>query len=153
MTVTWRKIEIFNIQDGGCRHLENRFFGHNRLSDFSDILYEEAERHVNKGYMTKTANFLKSKMADDRHFVNRKIAISQWKIVRFDEIWYTTLDYWTRWQPRDQKLKFLKFKMAVAAILKIAFFFINRLSDFSNILYEEAERHVNKGYVTKTANF
>jgi len=28
------------------------------LSDFSDILYEEAEWHVNKGYMTKTANFL-----------------------------------------------------------------------------------------------
>ena len=29
--------------------------------------------------------------------------------------------YWTRWQPRDQKLKFLKFKMAAAAILKIGF--------------------------------
>jgi len=48
-----------------------------RLSDFSEILYEEAEWHVDKGYMTKTANFLKSKMADGRHFENRKIAISQ----------------------------------------------------------------------------
>jgi len=27
------------------------------LSDFSEILYAEAERHVDKGYMTKTANF------------------------------------------------------------------------------------------------
>ena len=27
------------------------------LSDFSEILYEEAKRHANKGYMTKTANF------------------------------------------------------------------------------------------------
>ena len=64
MTVTRPKIDIFKIQDGGGRHLENRFFGHtgnslliNRLSDFSEILYEEAERHVDKGYMTKTANF------------------------------------------------------------------------------------------------
>ena len=47
------------------------------MSDFSDILYEEAERHVDKGYMTKTATFLKSKMADGHHFVNRKIATSQ----------------------------------------------------------------------------
>jgi len=28
MTVKWPKIEIFKIQDGGGRHLENRFFGH-----------------------------------------------------------------------------------------------------------------------------
>ena len=28
-----------------------------RLSDFSEILYEEAERYVNEDYMTKTANF------------------------------------------------------------------------------------------------
>ena len=40
------------IHDGGGRHLENRYFGHysliNRLSDFSKILYDEAERHVDK---------------------------------------------------------------------------------------------------------
>ena len=36
----------------------------------------------------------------------------------FDEIWYTTLDIE---QSRDEKLNFLKSKMAVAAILKIAF--------------------------------
>ena len=29
MTVTWPKIQIFQIQDGGGRHLKNRFFGHN----------------------------------------------------------------------------------------------------------------------------
>jgi len=43
------KIEIFKIQDGGGRHLENRFFIINRLSDFSEILYEKAERHADKG--------------------------------------------------------------------------------------------------------
>jgi len=41
------------------------------LSDFGEILYVEAERHPDKGYMTKTENFLKSKMADGRHFENR----------------------------------------------------------------------------------
>jgi len=37
--------------------------------------------------------------------------------------------------------------MAAAAILKIAFFWpllINRLSDFSEILYEEVEWHADK---------
>jgi len=33
VTVTSPKIEIFKIQDGGRRHLENRFFGHNSLTD------------------------------------------------------------------------------------------------------------------------
>jgi len=49
------------------------------------------------------------------------------------------------------KLQFLKFKMATAAILKIGFLaiLINRLSDFSEILYEKAERHADMGYGTK----
>ena len=46
------------------------------LSDFGEILCEEAERHADNGHMTITANFLKSKMADRRHFENRYIAIS-----------------------------------------------------------------------------
>ena len=32
VTVTWPKIEIFEIQHGGC-HLKNRFFGHNSSND------------------------------------------------------------------------------------------------------------------------
>jgi len=28
------KIEIFKIKDGGGRHLENRYFGHNSSTDF-----------------------------------------------------------------------------------------------------------------------
>ena len=33
IAVTWPKIEIFGIQDGGDRHLENRFFGHSSSTD------------------------------------------------------------------------------------------------------------------------
>ena len=45
--------------------------------------------------------------------------------------------------------------MAAAAILKIVFFAIihGPISDFSEIFYEEAEQHVDMGYMTKTANF
>ena len=74
-----------------------------------------------QGLDDKNCNFLQSKMADGRHFENRYIAISQWKIVRF---WWNLVHYiryWTRSQSRDQKLKLLKFKMTAAAILKIAF--------------------------------
>jgi len=58
MTVTWPKIEIFNIQDGGAAILKIAFLVIiNLLSDFSEILYEEAERHADKENMTKTAKF------------------------------------------------------------------------------------------------
>jgi len=33
VTVTWPKIEIFKIQDGCGRHLENRIFGHKSSTD------------------------------------------------------------------------------------------------------------------------
>jgi len=52
--VPWPIIEIFKIRDGDGRRLENRCFGHNSLTE---ILHQEAERHGNKGPMTKTANF------------------------------------------------------------------------------------------------
>ena len=108
-----------------------------------------------QGLHDKNCKFTKSKTADGRHFEHRKIAITQWKIGRFWWILVQYIRYWTRWQSRDQKLKFLKFKMAAAAILKIAFWplLINRLSDFTKMLYEEAELHVDKGYRTKNANF
>ena len=59
MTVTWPKIEIFKIQMAVAAILKIAFLAitHEPMSDFSKILYEEAERHVDKGYMTKTANF------------------------------------------------------------------------------------------------
>ena len=82
-----------------------------------------------RGLHDKNCKFLKSKMADGRHFENREITISQSKIVRF---WWNLVHYiryWTRLQSRDQKLKFLKFKMAAAAILKIDFLGHNSSTD------------------------
>ena len=133
ITVTWPKIEIFKIQDGGGRHLENHFFGHNSSTDcpISAKFCMKKQNGMSTRSTWQKLHFLKSRMADGRHFENRKIAISPWKIVRF---WWNLVHcirYWTRWQSRskwwtrlqfrDQKLKFFKFKMAVTAILKIGF--------------------------------
>jgi len=53
MTVSWPKIEIFKIQHGGHRHLENRFYSHNSSTDCPI----SAERYANKSQVTKTVNF------------------------------------------------------------------------------------------------
>jgi len=123
MTVTWSKIEVFKTQDGGGRHLENCFFGHNSSTD-CPISAKFCMRNQNS--MSTRVTWQKLQI-----FLNprcRTAAIlkivklpSQWKIVRF---WWNLVHYiryWTRWQSHDAKLKFLTFKMAAAAILKIAF--------------------------------
>ena len=70
IAVTWPKIEIFEIKDGGDRHLENHFcdITHRRFSDFGKILCRLACRQRPHD---KNCKFLKSKMADGRHFENR----------------------------------------------------------------------------------
>ena len=107
-TFTWPKSEIFEIQDGGRRHLENRFFWPlliNRLSDFSEILYEEEERHADKSYRTKIA-------------LNRHISVKNFPIfMKFGTLHQILKPVTVTWP----KLKFLKLKMAVTAILKIVF--------------------------------
>ena len=116
------------IQDGYGRHLENRFFGLNSSTD-CPISAKFGMRKQNG--MSTRATWQKLqifKIYDGGRppFENRKIATSQWKIVRF---WWNLVHYiryWTQCQSRNQKLKFLKFKMAVAAILKIAFLAITR---------------------------
>jgi len=73
ITVTWPKFEIFKIQDGGGRHLENRFFGHNSSTDCPiSAQFCMRKRNGNRrGLHDKNCKFLKSKMANGRHFENR----------------------------------------------------------------------------------
>ena len=71
-------------------------------------------------------------MADGRHFENRKIAISQWKIVRF---WWNLVHYiryWTRLQSRDQKLKFFEPNQTKLIPNRVRIFFKNR-TEIKNI--------------------
>ena len=84
-----------------------------------------------------------------------KIVISPYlseKLSDFDEIWYTTSDI----EPSYSHVtKFLEFKMVATAIFKIAFLAITHrpIADFGEILFAEAERHADKGHMTKTAFF
>ena len=130
MTVTWPKIEICKIQDGG-----GSFVCGSRTA-------------CRQGLHDKNCKFLKSKLADGRHFENSKIATSQWKIVRF---WWNLvhcISYWTRLQSRDQKWN-SRWRLPPSGKSLFWPLLINRLSDFSEILYEKAERHADKGYGTK----
>jgi len=73
MIVSWPKIEIFKIQDGGHRHLENRFYS-NKSTTECPISAKFCMRKQN-GMPTEATSqklqILKSKMADGRHFENR----------------------------------------------------------------------------------
>ena len=132
MTVTWPKIEIFKIQDGGGRHLENLIFGQNSSTD--SLISAKFCMRKRKGMSTRATwqklQIFKIQDGGRPPFwrsLNRHISV---KILR---LWWNFLHYsryWTRWQSRNQKLKFLKFKIATAAILKIAFFSHNSLTDF-----------------------
>jgi len=131
VTVTLPKIEIFKIQDGGGRHLENRFFGHKSLTD-CPISAKFCMRKQNSRSTRATGQkckFLESNMADGRHLENRKIAISQWKIVRF--LWNLVhyIRYWTRLQPRDQKSIIFKIQDGGGGHLENRFFGHKSLTD------------------------
>jgi len=123
MTVTWRKIEIFNIQDGSGRHLENRFFGHYSSTD-CPISAKFCTRKQN-GMLTRATGqkmqIFKIQYGGRPPFwksLNRHISVKNCPIsMKFG----TLQQMWTRLQSRDQELKFLKFKMAATVILKIAF--------------------------------
>jgi len=60
MTVAGPKIEIFKIQDGGYRQLENHFFGHNSSTDClisAKFCTKRQNGMPTKAHLTKTAFF------------------------------------------------------------------------------------------------
>jgi len=73
----------------------------------------------------------------------------------FDKIWYTTADN----EPHDSHVtknwNFWNLRWRRSPSWKSLFWPlpINRLSDISEILHQKAERHADKGHMTKTANF
>jgi len=125
VAVTWPKIEIFKIQDGGGRHLENRSFDHKSSTDCPISAKFCTTKQNGQGLRDKKMQTCKIEDGGrpplwkslNRH-ISVKIRPLMWNLVHY-------IRYWTRLQSRDQKLKFLKFKMAAAAISKIAFLAIN----------------------------
>jgi len=97
----WLKIAIFKIQDGDCRHLENRFFGHYALTDCS-ISAKFCMRKQN-GMLTRATGqkMQMCKIQDGGRppfwkSLNRYISI----IVRFWWSFVHYIRYWTRLQSR-----------------------------------------------------
>jgi len=130
MTVMWPKIEIFKIQDGGGRQLKNRFFGHNSSTD-SLISVKFCMRKQN-GMSARAAwqklQIFKIQNSGRPPFwksLNRHISVKKRPILMKFGTLHQILN---RLQSRDQKLKFLQFKMTAAAILKIAFLAITHRS-------------------------
>jgi len=157
VTVTWPKIEIFKIQDGSGRHVENRFLAinHRPIVRFQRNFVWGSRTAGWQGQRDKKCKFSESNMADGRHFENRKIAmyLSE-KLSDFDEIWYTTSDTKPDYSHVTKNCNFWNSRWRLPPSWKSLFWplLINRLSDFSETLYEKAERHADKGYRTKNAN-
>ena len=59
------------------------------MSDFSEILYEEAERHADRGYGTKNANMQNPRWRTAAILKIVKSPYLSEKSSNFDEIWYT----------------------------------------------------------------
>jgi len=125
ITVTWPKIKIFKIQDGGGRHLENRFFGHNSSTDCL-ISAKFCMRKQNAMFTrAKWQNLQIFKIQDGRRppfwkSLNRYMSVKNRPILMkfgtYSKCCSHVTKYWI----------FFKFKMAAAAILKIAFLAITR---------------------------
>jgi len=152
VTVTWPKIEIFKIQDGGDRHLEDRFFGHKSLTD-CPISAKFCMRKQNS--RSTNATWQKLHIFKFQHggrppfwkSLNCHISVKNRPILMkfgtlhqiLNPISHVSKNYnfWnSRWRlPPSWKSFFWPL-------------LINRLSDFSEILYEKAEQHADKGYRT-----
>jgi len=95
ITVTWPKIEIFKIQDGGGRHLENRLFAHKSLTDC--LISAKFCMRKQKGTSTR-ATWQKLQLFKNPRWRTAAILkivksphLSQ-KSSDFDDIWYSTSD-------------------------------------------------------------
>jgi len=62
------------------------------LSNFSEILYEEAERHVDTGCMTKTAHFQNPRWRTAAILKMVESTYLSEKSSDFDETWYIASD-------------------------------------------------------------
>ena len=102
----------------------------------------------------KNCNFLKSKMADGRHFENRHISVKNRPIlVKFGTLHQILNPVTVTWP--KQKLQFLKFKMAAAAIWKFAFLAITHrpIVRFRPNVVCGSRTACRQGHMIKTASF
>ena len=157
MTATWPKIEIYKIQDGGGRHLENRFFGHN-LSTDCPISAKFCVRKQNGMSIRAAWQKLQIFKIQDGgrppfwKWFNPHISVKNCPILMKLGTLHQILNPVTVTWP---KVKIFKIQDGGGHHLENRFIAITHqpIVQFQQNLYEEAERHVNKGYGTKKSNF
>jgi len=157
VTDTWPKIEILKIQDGGVRYLENCFYGHKSSTD-CPISAKFCMRKQNGRSTRETWQKLHIFKIQDGgrplFWKSLNCHTSVEKSSHFDEIWYTASDIEPGYSHVTTKCNFWNWRWQFPPSWKSFFWplLINRLSDFSEILYEKAEWHADKGYRTRNAN-
>ena len=95
MTVTWPKIAIFKMQDGGGRHAENRFFGRNTSTDcpISAKFCMRKQNGMSKRATWQKLQIFKIQDGGRSPFWKSLNTYISCKISSyFDETWYTTSD-------------------------------------------------------------
>jgi len=153
-----QKIEIFEIQDGGGRHLKNRFFGHCSSTD-CPISGKYCMRKQN-GILTRATEQKMQicKIQDGGRppfwkSLNRHISVKNCLIsMKFGTLQQMLNPIAVTWP----KIEIFKIQDGGDRhLLKIAFLAITHrpIVRFRRILYEEAERHADKGHMTKTTHF
>jgi len=97
MTASWPKIEIFIIQDGGGRHLENRFSGHYSSTDC--LISAKFCMRKQNGMSTRPTwqklQIFKIQDGGRPPFwksLNRHISVKNYPILMKLGSWYTTSD-------------------------------------------------------------
>jgi len=122
IAVAWPKIQFFKIQDGGGRHLVNRFFGHNSSTDCT-ISAKLCTRKQNGKSTRATWQKLEIfKIQDGGRLpfwksLNRHISVKNRPILMKFSTLHQILNPITVTWPKIEIL----FEMAAAAILKITF--------------------------------
>ena len=147
MTVTWPKSDFFKIQDGGGRHLENRFFGHNSSTDCDCPISAKFCTRKRNGMQCqqrprdKNSKCLKFKMADGCHLRNRFFDIPQQSIVRFQQIFAIWSRIACQKRSCDINCKFRESKMADGRYFEIvdAPHINEKMSDFDEIMLRRSE--------------
>ena len=90
IAVSWPKIEIFEIQDGGDRSLENRFLGHNSCPISATFCVRKQNGMPTKATWEKLQIFKIQYGGPPPFWKIIKLPYLNEKSSDFDEIWYTT---------------------------------------------------------------
>ena len=152
-----KKIEMFQIQDGGrTPYWKSFFFAISRRHIGRSTRNLEWRRRITCRYRSRDqiCNFRKFKMAEGRHFENSFISLSQSELSDFEQIGYADANFHSEDGSLTKNLFFQIQDGGRTPYWKSFFFAIyRRLIGQSTRNSKKRWRHANTGHLTKTAIF